>query len=202
VAGYLDPRAVGRLRGVLRGAPVTVVDVSGLDGFSSAGLTALLALQAERGEDRLQVVGLEEATARLVGLDSLDPAGVDAARRGPDTVLDLSGANGEPSVSVSLLNAVAVLAPPHGLSAAGLGRAVRGAADAAAGRGCPVRTVVVDLLAAGTLSPAACWELADAAAELRRAGRNVLIVNAAPSVARLVENTGLPDQVYVRPATE
>jgi anti-anti-sigma regulatory factor len=202
VSGYLDPRAVDRLRGVVRSAPAVVVDVSEVDGFNSAGLGALLALQAERGGDRLVVVGLEQATARLLGLEAAGEA-PSAAR-----LIDLSAHAVEPAgpaaaaaelpgqATLSVLNEVAVLQPRAGsMSVAELGRTVREGATYAVG------TFVIDLVDAGDLSPAACWELVEAAADARHGGRRVLFVNASVNSARLLESAGLPDRVYVAPRT-
>src|SRR5947209_985847 len=59
-----------------RDAPV-VIDLTAIPGFDSDGADALLALQAARGADRVSIVGLRQATDRLVGPD--DPAPVATA---------------------------------------------------------------------------------------------------------------------------
>src|SRR4051795_11275982 len=71
-------RAVER---VDRNAPV-VIDLTAIPGFDSDGAEALLALQASRGADRVSIVGLRQATARLVGPDVPAPQTIAAPGNG------------------------------------------------------------------------------------------------------------------------
>ena len=62
-------RAVER---VDRAAPI-VIDLTAIPGFDTDGAEALLALQASQGADRVSIVGLRQATARLVGPEEPAP---------------------------------------------------------------------------------------------------------------------------------
>jgi hypothetical protein len=180
VGGYLDRAAADRLRRLLppRLRPL-VIDVTEITGFDSAGLGGLLALQGEHGEDRLQIVGMEAATARLVGM----------ARTGPE--IDL-----RPWPRLNILNHVAVVQPGSAVLQEGdLTAAMHDAAAKA-----QVSTVVLDLIEAPELTKRAQWELAYVAAELSEQGKHVLVVNATRDVADTLSTARLPADVYVATA--
>lgn len=180
LGGYLDLAAAGRVRALAStGAHRIVLDVGQLNGFDSAGLDTLLQLQADLGAERLRIDGLETATSRIVGLD---PAPID---------LD-EPAGRAARVRVSVLNHVAVVRPSaHAPSDGALAAALRDATRPL------VTTVVLDLVDVTTLSPSALWEVAESAAELSRRGRHVLIVNVAPALIGVLNNTAMPADVYI-----
>src|SRR4051794_10633488 len=71
-------RAVER---VDRAAPI-VIDLTAIPGFDTDGAEALLALQASHGADRVSIVGLRQATARLVGPEEPAPVATVPANGG------------------------------------------------------------------------------------------------------------------------
>jgi anti-anti-sigma regulatory factor len=170
-------RAVDR---VDREAPV-VIDLTAIPGFDSDGADALLALQAARGADRVSIVGLRQATARLVGPD--DPAPVAIATPGSGWALRRLR-------NLVVVQPLDTTAPtPSGLSDA----------VAAASTDTTAAIIVVDLRGL-LLLPADVVEtiaFASSAAALR--GQELLVVNVAVEVAETLRDAGLSATTYVAP---
>lgn len=163
-----------------RDAPV-VIDLTAIPGFDSDGADALLALQAARGADRLSIVGLRQATARLVGPD-------DAA---PQTIAPPSS-----GWALRRLRNLVVVQPVDATAptSAGLSDAV-----AAASTDTAAAIIVVDLRGL-TLLPAEVVEsvaFASSTAALR--GQELLVVNVDTDVAETLRVAGLSATTYVAP---
>lgn len=182
VEGFLDQDAAQRAARLARNTSRPVaLDVTNITGFDSGGLAVLLKVESELGPDRCWVQGLEEATARLVGLPGRDAIRLDTPAH--------------PPTQLTTLNRVAVVS----LTGAPLtDGALAGSLRAAAAL--DVATVVVDLLGEPDLPPAALWELAEACAEIRRLGRRVLVVNASAGSAAAMSTAAMSPDVFVEAA--
>jgi len=170
-------RAVER---VDRAAPI-VIDLTAIPGFDTDGAEALLALQASQGADRVSIVGLRQATARLVGPEEPAPVATVPANGG---------------WALRRLRNLVVVQPldttaptPENLSEA----------VAEASTDTTAAIIVVDLRGL-TLLPAEVVEsiaFASSTAALR--GQELLVVNVAAEVAESLRVAGLSATTYVAP---
>src|SRR3954462_11956910 len=168
-----------RVEGVDREASV-VIDLTAIPGFDSEGADALLALQAARGADRVSIVGLRQATARLVGPD--EPAPVTTAPTGGWALRRLR--------NLVVVQPVDATAP----TAAHLSDAVATAAtDTAAA------IIVVDLRGLALLPAEVVEAIAFASSTAALRGQELLVVNVTASVAETLRVPGLPATTYVAP---
>src|SRR4051812_24058797 len=169
-----------RVEGVDREASV-VIDLTAIPGFDSEGADALLALQASHGADRVSIVGLRQATARLVGPEEPAPVATVPANGG---------------WALRRLRNLVVVQPldtttptPENLSEA----------VAEASTDTTAAIIVVDLRGL-TLLPAEVVEsiaFASSTAALR--GQELLVVNVAAEVAESLRVAGLSATTYVAP---
>lgn len=161
-------------------APV-VIDLTGIPSFDSDGAAVLVGLQESYGEERLTIVGLRQATARLVGSDDVQPdAGTPPAAA---------------TWVVRRLRAIAVVqtdddrpATPDGLEAA-----VTSALDEQVG------IVVVDLRNAA-LTRSGLQAIAFASSQAAVRGQELLVVNVDDDTAEQLRHTGLSATTYLAPA--
>src|SRR3954462_2369819 len=169
-----------RVEGVDREASV-VIDLTAIPGFDSEGADALLALQAARGADRVSIVGLRQATARLVGPD--DPAPVTTAPTGGWALRRLRNL-----VVVQPVDATAPTAD-HLSDAV----ATAAATDTAAA------IIVVDLRGLALLPAEVVEAIAFASSTAALRGQELLVVNVAVEVAETLRVAGLSATTYVAP---
>ena len=161
-------------------APV-VIDLTAIPGFDSDGAEALLALQASQGADRVSIVGLRQATARLVGPE--DPAPAPSAPVGTGWAL-------------RRLRNLVVVQPvdPTEPSSAGLSDAVGAAStDTAAA------ILVVDLRGLPLLPADVLEAVAFASSTAALRGQELLVVNVTAEVAETLRVAGLSATTYVAP---
>lgn len=189
VEGFVDRRAGARLAEVVRQSRRGVLmDLSEISGFDSAGLGLLISARERAGSGQVGLVGLESATARLLGME-------------PEVPIERS-----PVISrlkLRRLGGVGVVSVVGEAEGGALAAAVRAAASAPAAEGpaAPAPgTVVVDLLAADPLGPAAIGVLAGCASELAAAGQRLLFANAAPVTARALAREIPQASVHARDA--
>jgi anti-anti-sigma regulatory factor len=157
-----------------------VVDLTAIPGFDSEGADSLFALQAARGADRLNIVGLRQATARLVGpLDAEAPS----ARPAPGWALRRLR-------NLVVVQPVDVAEPdPTNL----------GAAVASAATDTEAAIIVVDLRSVSTLDPAALEAVAFASSTAALRGQELLVVNVTVEIAELLRAAGLSATTFVAP---
>ena len=163
-----------------RDAPV-VIDLTAIPGFDSDGAEALLALQATRGADRVSIVGLRQATARLVG---------------PEEPAPVASAPASGGWALRRLRNLVVVQPLDTTAAtpANLSEAV-----AAASTDTTAAIIVVDVRGL-TLLPADVVEsiaFASSTAALR--GQELLVVNVSAEAAEALRVAGLSATTYVAP---
>src|SRR4051812_5107632 len=157
-----------------------VIDLTAIPGFDSEGADALLALQAARGADRVSIVGLRQATARLVGPDA--PAPVTSAPTGAWALRRLRNL-----VVVQPLDATAST-PAH------LSDAV-----ATASSDTTAAIIVVDLRGLAVLPAEVVEAIAFASSTAALRGQELLVVNVTASVAETLRVAGLSATTYVAP---
>ena len=159
-----------------------VLDLTGIPAFDSDGVAAVSGLQESLGPDRLTVVGLRQAAARLVG--GGDDASIETLRPDAGT-----------SWVVRRLRAIAVVQHSDdvaGRSAAGMEPAIETALQADVGivvidlRGVAVDTDGIQMIA-----------FASSAAALR--GQELLVVNIDKETADRLRAAGLSATTYVAP---
>jgi len=163
-----------------RDAPV-VIDLTAIPSFDSDGADALLALQAARGADRLSIVGLRQATARLVGPDEPAPVAI-AAPSGGWALRRLR--------NLVVVQPMEVAAP----TADGLGDAV-----AAASTDTEAAIIVVDLRGLTLLPTEVVESIAFASSTAALRGQELLVVNVDLDVAETLRVAGLSATTYVAP---
>lgn len=166
-----------RLERVTPKAPV-VIDLTAIPSFDSDGAAELLHLQEVQRDRDVSIVGLRQATARLVGSFADVPAprleGGWVRRRLRN--LDVVQPRDEATVDV------------NGLEEA-LGEALDG--DSA--------IVVVDLRGVLRLDPATVDVIAFASSKAALRGQEMLVVNVAAGTAELLRSAGLSATTYVAP---
>lgn len=163
-----------------RRAPV-VIDVSAVPAFDSEGAEALAGLQDQFGPQRLRVVGMHQAAARLTGAALDEPVDVPPIR-------------GEELV-VTQLHRTSIVHPKPGstVTAADIERALTAAMVPDVG------IVVIDLREAGAIHPSVVAALAEASSEVAVRGRELLIVNVTADMAERLHRSGLSATTFVAP---
>lgn len=150
------------------------VDLTDIPSFDSDGAGLIADLVQRLGPERVSIVGLGQAAARLTGAGELDQPPAD------------------PMVVTRLHRTMVVRARPGAaLRGRELTQALTRASDAA--------IVVVDLLGAA-VHPSAIASLLYASSEAAVAGRELLVVNVSPEDAERLRRSGLSATTYVAPA--
>ncbi|MDQ1704026.1 MAG: hypothetical protein QOF18_392 [Frankiaceae bacterium] len=156
-----------------------VIDLTAIPAFDSEGAAALVGLQETLGAERLTIVGLLQATARLVGSDEVAP---EPARDA-----------GSPWV-VRRLRAIAVVqtADERPATMDGMEAAISAAMDEAVG------IVVVDLRGA-QLTRQGVQTIAFASSGAALRGQELLVVNVDADTGERLRRAGLSATTYVAP---
>jgi anti-anti-sigma regulatory factor len=172
------PGIVARVNRLASGSPV-VIDLTAIPGFDTDGTSALVNLQESLGAGRVTIVGLRQATARLLGSAESVPQPRQLAT--------------SPWV-VRRLRAIAVVQPAGDgpTSTDLLGPALTAALDEGVG------IVVVDLRGAW-LSVGGVDEIAFASSSAALHGQELLVVNADAITAERLRTAGLSSTTYVAP---
>jgi anti-anti-sigma regulatory factor len=156
-----------------------VIDLTAIPAFDSDGAAALVGLQESLGADRLTIVGLRQATARLVGSDDATP----------EPVRDQ-----ESPWLVRRLRAIAVVqtADERPVTMDGMEAAIVAAMDEAVG------IVVVDLRGA-RLTRQGVQTIAFASSGAALRGQELLVVNVDADTGERLRRAGLSATTYVAP---
>lgn len=157
-----------------------VVDLTAIPGFDSEGADSLLALQAARGADRLSIVGLRQATARIVG--SVDP--------------ELPVARPAAGWALRRMRNLVVVQPIDGGDP---DPATLSAAVASAATDTEAAIIVVDLRGVDALAPEAVEAIAFASSTAAVQGQELLVVNVCAEIADLLRAAGLSATTFVAP---
>jgi anti-anti-sigma regulatory factor len=174
LTGPLTRQAVSRLGTLIAGGPPTktvIVDVSDISDFDSDGTSGLLALQELAGTDRVVVVGVREAAARLLAIDDLLPA---------------PAAAGQPLMPGLMMVTADVTAPADVLGAT---------LTAAVERG--ISIVVVDLAGCPTIRADVVAVLVSAGRHAERRGQELVLVNVSPAAAAVLDGAPLASTTHV-----
>lgn len=155
-----------------------VIDLTEIPEFDTDGAAALVGLQESLGGGRVQIIGLPEATERLIGADS---------------VLTDEPIATEPW-SIRRLQAIAVVQPSSGQPATtdDLDPVIRRAQDE------DVSTVVIDLRGA-ELTRRGVDAIAFASSSAALRGQELLVVNLTADAAEQLRRSGLSATTYVAP---
>ena len=158
-----------------------VIDVTAVPAFDSEGTAALLTLQRDVGDDRLVVIGLREASARLVGT-----AGV--AATGPPLVLS-------DSIRLRKLPGLVMLTSDSVPAV----EALRDAISVAIAE--DVAIVVVDM-SPMTSPPAGVVDvLRTASSQAAAHGQELVLVNVSEEAAMSLRSAGLAPTTYLAVST-
>lgn len=165
VTRFLDGPTAGRLAQLVRASGRgSLIDLSRIPGFDSAGLDVLLAAQSAAAPVSVRIEGLETATARLLALRQDGPVEPSL-----------------PTVRLTRLHRIAVVTlsgpPEPGELAACLL-----AASSAGAAGRPPAAVVLDLIGAPVLAGDAMAALDVSRARLDAQGTPLVVVNAAAAL--------------------
>lgn len=157
-----------------------VVDLTAIPGFDSEGADSLFALQAARGADRLSIVGLRQATARLVG------------------PVDADTPPSRPAVGWTLrrMRNLVVVQP---LDGGDPDPATLSAAVASAATDTEAAIIVVDLRGVDALAQEAVEAIAFASSTAALQGQELLVVNVGAEIVELLRAAGLSATTYVAP---
>jgi anti-anti-sigma regulatory factor len=163
--------------------PVTrpvVIDLTGIPAFDSEGADVLLELQATRQDRQVAIVGLRQATSRLVA----PPADAPPVE--------------QPGWEVRRLRNLAVVQPTVAdvAAAAGLDAALGGTADDPS-----TAIIVVDLRGVAELTPEAVQSIAFASSAAALRGQELLVVNVTAGVSERLRAQGLSATTYLAPET-
>jgi anti-anti-sigma regulatory factor len=169
-------RVSDRVRLLPQPRPPVVLDLTAIPGFDTDGLTELLELRDAAGADRVLIVGLREAVARLVGAFDLavEPTAADAGanrlRRMPGVTMvtvDPQTSSGE--LRLTLDSAVAE--------------------DAA--------IVIVDLAELSTLSADVIDAIAYASSQVAMAGQEMVLLNVSEPASAELRRAALAATTYI-----
>jgi anti-anti-sigma regulatory factor len=179
VTATTAPRLVERISRIAASSPV-VVDLTAIPSFDSVGTAALADLQDSMEAGRVTLVGLRQATARLLGSDDA-PSLVRTPTDGSRWVL-------------RRLRAIAVVqtTADEPVPLDGVEPLLRSALDEEVG------IVVLDLRNA-TLEPADLHLVTNASSEAAVRGQELLVVNVDPETAERLRESGLSSTTYVAP---
>lgn len=158
-----------------------VIDLTAIPDFDTDGAAALVGLQEAYGPDRVTIVGLRQATARLVGIDELAIAHTPELRDGSGWV-------------VRRLRAISVVQALDDRQCTT--DDLEPVLDQAIATGAGI--VVVDLRNAG-LTPAGLQAIAFASSRAAINGQELLVVNVDASSSENLRHAGLSATTYVAP---
>lgn len=171
---------VARVDRIASSSPV-VLDLTAIPDFDTDGAAALVGLQEVYGPDRVTIVGLRQATARLVGIDDLVIAHTPTQRTGSGWV-------------VRQMRAIAVVQTVDDRERTT--DDLEPALDQAIATGAAI--VVVDLRAA-KLTRAGLQAIAFASSGVALRGQELLVVNVDATMGDRLRHAGLSSTTYVAP---
>ena len=165
----------------LASANRVVIDLTAIPDFDTEGAAALVGIQESYGPERVTIVGLRQATARLVGIDDL-------------TVLHPNDQREESGWVVRRLRAISVVqtVDSHGRTTDDLEPVLEEAVATGAG------IIVVDLRAA-ELTRAGLEAIAFASSAAALNGQELLVVNVDADASDRLRHAGLSATTYVAP---
>jgi anti-anti-sigma regulatory factor len=158
-----------------------VIDLTAIPEFDSDGAAALIGLQESYGPDRVTIVGLRQATARLVGIDELALAHTPEQRAGSGW-------------AVRQLRAISVVQAIDGQQCTT--DDLEPALDEAIATGAGI--VVVDLRNAA-LTPVGLQAIAFASSRAALNAQELLVVNVDAISSENLRHAGLSATTYVAP---
>lgn len=160
-----------------------VIDLTAIPAFDSEGADVLLELQASRQDRQVAIVGLRQATSRLV-------APPDIASSEDEAPIE------RPGWEVRRLRNLAVVQPTttDAVAPAGLETAL---GDASADPATAI--VVIDLRGVGDVPADTVQAIAFASSEAALRGRELLVVNVAANVWDRLRGAGLSATTYLAP---
>jgi anti-anti-sigma regulatory factor len=185
LTGPLTQQAVSRLGALIAGGTpsrTVIVDVSDISDFDSRGTSALLALQELAGADRVVVVGVREAAARLLAIDDLLPAPAAEATSTDDT-----SSSGRPRLMPGLM----MVSPDDAATA----EALEATLDAGLDRG--ISIVVADIAGYPTMPADVVQALVSAGHKAERRGQELVLVNASPAAATALAGANLGSTTHI-----
>ena len=167
---------VGRMANTSR----VVIDLTAIPDFDTDGAAAIVGLQESYGPDRVTVVGLRQATARIVGID--------------EVILTAPEQRPESGWVIRKLRAISVVqgADDQPVSTDDLEPVLDSALSASNG------IVVVDLRGA-RLTPAGLQAIAFASSSAALNGQELLVVNVDAATGDKLRHAGLSGTTYVAP---
>lgn len=171
---------VARVDRIASSSPV-VLDLTAIPDFDTEGAAALVSLQEAYGPERVTIVGLRQATARLVGIDELVIANTPAQRNASGWV-------------VRQMRAIAVVQTVDDRERTT--DDLEPALDQAIATGAGI--VVVDLRSA-KLTRAGLQAIAFASSSVALRGQELLVVNVDASMGDRLRHAGLSATTYVAP---
>lgn len=174
------PEIVARV-GRMASSSRVVIDLTAIPEFDSDGAAALVGLQEAYGPDRVTVVGLRQATARIVGITDTMLASPPEPRSGSGWV-------------IRKLRAISVVqgADDRPVSTDDLEPVLEAALDTGTG------IVVVDLRGA-RLTPVGLQAIAFASSAAAVSGQELLVVNVDGQASDKLRHVGLSGTTYVAP---
>jgi anti-anti-sigma regulatory factor len=176
----LTRRAVQRLQSVVRGVSperTVILDLATVPGFDSQGVVELQALQEDVGTNRLVVVGLRQAAARLFGLAV-------GFANGNQELLSGAAAASRPTPGMVLVE----------VKPASSGHALHSTLQSAIAK--DIAIVIVDLRSVA-VSMEALGAIAAASRASALHGQELVLVNVAPELMRLLGRMDLAATTHV-----
>jgi anti-anti-sigma regulatory factor len=162
--------------------------VSDISDFDSSGTSALLALQELAGTDRVVVVGVREAAARLLAIDDLLPSPVADTGNAGDT----ENADHPPaSARRRLMPGLMMVSPDDAATAEALEATLNAALD----RG--ISIVVADVAGYPTMPADVVLALASVGRKAERGGQELVLVNASSAAAAALAGAKLGSTTHV-----
>jgi anti-anti-sigma regulatory factor len=158
-----------------------VVDVTGVPSFDSDGIAALLAMQEEAGRERVAIVGLRGAAARLLGNAQL--------------TVESSDDGTAPGIRVRRLPSLVVVTCTAMPTAGQLQRALENAIDA------DMAIVVADLEPLTILTADLLDVLAFASSRAAMRGQELVLLNLSAGASAALRATSLAATTYLALAT-
>lgn len=167
-----------------------VIDLTGIPGFDTDGAAELMHLQESTPTHRVSIVGMRQATARLVG--DLDSESVVSPPPIPQSAPEASETGW---VTRHLRNLVVVqVAEGQSPSTDSLEPVLTGALQT------PAAIVVVDLRGVADVTPDGLHAITFASSSAALRGQELLVVNVSPAAVELLRTAGLSATTFVAPA--
>ena len=182
----LTQHSMQRLRTLIRdvsGTRPVIIDLTTIPGFDSQGTTDLLALQDELGTERVAVVGLRQAAARLFGL-----AAMAADTQTEDTQTDdhvAASSRVLPTPGMVFLESKSAASP----------QLLNSTLQAAIARDIAIVIVDLESVAVASIEVLAAIRSASLAAAMH--GQELVLVNVGDELARLLNRVGLAATTYL-----